>query len=143
MTWPAAIPWASFEGIDQRHLVATYYDTDDLRLARWGCTVRERNDAGWVVKLPVPASSADGAAVRDEVSIDPDGREPPLAAERLVSALSRRAPLRPIATMTTERAAHVFSLEGTAVVELTDDRVKVVSAGGEQSRVPRARGRAA
>jgi inorganic triphosphatase YgiF len=32
-----------------RHLVATYYDTDDLRLARAGVSLRHRSDEGWAV----------------------------------------------------------------------------------------------
>lgn len=126
----SAIPGATLAEVDQRRLVATYYDADDLRLARWGCTVRERNDSGWVVKLPVPSSGSDAATVRDEVGIDADGRQPPHAAEQLVSALSRWAPLHPIATISTDRAAHVFAVDGAPVVELTDDRVEVVSSAG-------------
>jgi len=30
----------------------TYYDTDDLRLARWGASLRHRRGEGWTVKLP-------------------------------------------------------------------------------------------
>ena len=36
-------------------LIATYYDTEDLRLARAGVTVRRRpgaDDAGWHLTLP-------------------------------------------------------------------------------------------
>jgi len=40
--------------LPERHLDAVYYDTDDLRLARSGITVRHRTgeDDGWTVKLP-------------------------------------------------------------------------------------------
>ena len=37
---------------DPRRLVTTYYDTADLRLLRWGCTLRYRLGEGWLVKLP-------------------------------------------------------------------------------------------
>src|SRR4051794_31658250 len=41
---------ASIDGPDVLHLVATYYDTSDLRLAREGITLRRRTggyDDGW------------------------------------------------------------------------------------------------
>jgi len=39
-----------------RRLSATHYDTDDLRLARWGASLRRRTGEGWTVKLPVQAA---------------------------------------------------------------------------------------
>ena len=35
-----------------RRLRTTYYDTPDLRLARWGASLRFRPGEGWTVKLP-------------------------------------------------------------------------------------------
>src|SRR5215216_2850010 len=35
-----------------RRLQTTYYDTADLRLARWGASLRYRPGEGWTVKLP-------------------------------------------------------------------------------------------
>src|SRR5207247_3447608 len=35
-----------------RRLQTTYYDTADLRLARWGASLRFRPGEGWTVKLP-------------------------------------------------------------------------------------------
>ena len=37
---------------EERHLVSVYWDTDDLRLIRWGCTLRHRAGEGWTVTLP-------------------------------------------------------------------------------------------
>jgi CHAD domain-containing protein len=120
---------------EHRQLVATYYDTDDLRLARWGCSVRERNDAGWVVKLPVPDSATDEGTVRDEVGFDADGHEPPHAAVQLVAPLARSKPLSAVARMETDRTAHVFVADdGIALCELTDDRVWVKPAGADVRR---------
>jgi inorganic triphosphatase YgiF len=51
-------------------LVATYFDTDDLRLAAAGLTLRRRtggDDAGWHLKVPA------GADTRDEVRLPPGG----------------------------------------------------------------------
>ena len=45
-----------------RTLLAIYHDTPDLRLARWGVTVRHRSvdGSGWQVKLP---EGQDGSAL--------------------------------------------------------------------------------
>src|SRR5438445_11235948 len=50
-------------------LQATYYDTDDLRLMRWGITLRYRIEAGagtWTAKLPTDVEES--ALVRLEIS---------------------------------------------------------------------------
>ena len=39
----------------ERVIEDTYYDTPDLRLARWGCTLRHRSGEGWTVKVPGPS----------------------------------------------------------------------------------------
>src|SRR5207302_5637723 len=33
-----------------------YHDTPDLRLARWGCSLRHRSGEGWTLKLPTSAT---------------------------------------------------------------------------------------
>ena len=38
--------------VDERRLETVYYDTPDLRLARWGCNLRLRQGEGWTLKLP-------------------------------------------------------------------------------------------
>src|SRR5665647_2440924 len=86
-------------------MVAAYHDTHDLRLIRWGATLRRREggpDEGWHLKLPV----ADGESlVRDE-------------------------PLVHVVTVRTRRTPYVL-LDGTGVpvAELVDDRVDVVEDG--------------
>ena len=44
----------TISALPRQSLTATYYDTLDLRLARWGLTVRYRagDNTGWTVKLP-------------------------------------------------------------------------------------------
>lgn len=44
-----------------------YYDTSDLRLARWGCTMRHRQGKGWTVKLPVESKGR--VVARDEIDL--------------------------------------------------------------------------
>jgi inorganic triphosphatase YgiF len=76
-----------------QRLSATYYDTDDLRLARWGASLRRRTGEAWTVKLPVQAAGQ--LPAREEVTVPgPDGR-PPKAAVDLVRAYVRTASLRP------------------------------------------------
>src|SRR5207244_9700503 len=38
--------------VDERRLETVYYDTPDLRLARWGANLRIRQGEGWTLKLP-------------------------------------------------------------------------------------------
>ena len=106
----------------------TYYDTDDLRLFRWGVTLRRREgagDAGWHLKLPVEGS--DGIA-RDEVRAPlDDAAGPPAALTDLVSALVRDEPLRAVATLRTERTPYLLKdADGRATAELVDDTVTVL-----------------
>ncbi|MBV9412199.1 MAG: CYTH domain-containing protein [Acidimicrobiia bacterium] len=50
----ACVNGLTISPLPRRSLTATYYDTPDLRLARWGLTVRYRtgDNTGWTVKLP-------------------------------------------------------------------------------------------
>ena len=41
-----------------RRYTTVYWDTPDLRLARWGATLRHRGDEGWTVKLPADEGGA-------------------------------------------------------------------------------------
>jgi len=113
-----------------RHLIATYYDTDDLRLARAGVSLRHRNDEGWAVKLP--------AGSRDDPLLDrstyafagDDDDDPPAEALDLVRAFVRTAPVTPVARLrTTRRAVHLRTAQGSAIGEVVDDDVIVV--GGD------------
>jgi CHAD domain-containing protein len=84
---------------------ATYYDTDDLRLARRGVTLRRReggDDAGWHLKVPVAADSRveiarpleNGAVdVPDELAED-------------VLGLTHGRPLEAVVDLTTRREEH-------------------------------------
>jgi CHAD domain-containing protein len=116
-------------------LQAIYVDTADLRLMRWGVTLRHRHDtvggagaeSGWTVKLP---GQADGVAlVRTELSWP--GPFGPLPAEvaSLVRALARGGPLEPVATLVSERYRIELSDDaggGTKLGEIDDDTVSVM-----------------
>jgi CHAD domain-containing protein len=105
-------------------LVATYFDTDDLRLAAAGLTLRRRtggDDAGWHLKVPA------GADTRDEVRLPPGRavRTVPAPLRATVRAVTRGSTLRPVAEVRTERTVHrLVDATGHALLEVVDDRVQ-------------------
>jgi CHAD domain-containing protein len=107
-------------------LLATYYDTADLRLARAGVTLRQRfggDDEGWHLKLPALDEAPEA---REELHApnDPESDLPPERLRDLVTVFVRRAALEPVATMTTDRAVTVVRDEaGQACAEIVDDSV--------------------
>ena len=108
-------------------LTATYYDTDDLRLARGKVTLRRRTggkDAGWHLKLLADPSTPN---VRDEMQLpSTTSRTPPAELAELVLGLTRGAELQPLATMRTKRTPTVLrSRDGTVAIEVVDDLVTV------------------
>lgn len=104
-------------------LRATYFDTADLRLATAGLTLRRRTggaDDGWHLKVPA------GTDARSEVRLPPGRavRTVPAALRSLVWAVTRGAPLRPVAELETEREARrLVGASGRVLLELADDRV--------------------
>jgi len=115
-----------------QRLRATYYDTEDLRLARNGITLRyrsgEKDDPVWTVKLPV-----DGAAfTRDEIDVEGSGSAVPRAASELVTAFVRSERLSPVTRIhTRRRRLNLMNGSGEVGTEVVDDVVSVV----EGSRV--------
>jgi CHAD domain-containing protein len=99
-----------------------YHDTDDLRLVRWGVTLRWRDGTGWTVKLPNPRTGA--ALDRDEIVVAGEAGSPPPEARDLVASFTRGAPLIPVAEITTARTARIWHRpDGSPVAELADDEV--------------------
>ncbi len=107
-------------------LDATYFDTDDLRLAREGITLRRRvggDDEGWHLKLPVSVSG--GTGVREELhrpldSAEGDDISPEL--RHLVGAVVRSDRLAPVATLRTERRTYrLWVAPPPAVPDPTDE----------------------
>jgi inorganic triphosphatase YgiF len=123
---------ASVPGVSRAETMPTftmtnvYYDTADLRLFRWGITLRRRSggpDEGWHLKLPVQGA---GEGVRDEMRA-PLADELPDELARLVTAFARTAPLVPVAALQTERTPRVLlDGAGAAVIEIVDDTVSVM-----------------
>jgi CHAD domain-containing protein len=108
-----------------RRLRTTYYDTADLRLARWGASLRYRPGEGWTVKLP---EGSDGALlVRAEHTFPGDGNRPPAEARALVRPFVRAARLSPSVRMRTlRRPVELTDPEGKRIGELVDDEVQVL-----------------
>ncbi|MFI7576406.1 CHAD domain-containing protein [Micromonospora sp. NPDC049497] len=109
-------------------LVATYFDTVDLRLARAGVSLRHRqgDDLPWTVKLPT-----DSPGVRHEISRAGTADEPPAELVELVTVFHRGAPLAPAAVVRTVREAYdVHDADGTVLAEVVDDHVTVEDVDG-------------
>ena len=84
-----AVAGASLGDVEERVIDDTYHDTPDLRLARWGCTLRHRSGDGWTVKIPRPSKGV--VLDREEVGFGGDaGRSPGEGAEPRVVADPRR-----------------------------------------------------
>lgn len=120
------LPGVHAEAGAAHNLDTLYLDTGDLRLARWGATLRHRAGEGWTVKLPRPGGSR-GVLEREEVVIAGDRGEPPAAAVGLVRALVRAAPLEPVLHLRARRHPVVLrDGAGRTLVEVVDDEVAVV-----------------
>lgn len=111
------------------NLAATYFDTEDLRLARFGVTLRRRTgggDEGWHLKLPTGTED-----VRDEVQLPldagPTNKVPPTL-EDLVLGLTRGAPLLARGRQRTQRTPYlVFDRDELPCLEVVDDTVAISS----------------
>src|SRR4051794_29104677 len=128
---PERINVSSVEELGPLDLHATYWDTGDLRLARYGVTLRHRTGEGerpgWTLKLPAVPHDI---TARDELHFDGPGRAIPEGALELVTAFARSASLAPVARLRTRRRR--WSLRGRTgeeLAELVDDRVSVVDEG--------------
>ena len=122
------------EGVDVAspetvRMETVYYDTPDLRLARWGVSLRWRAGEGWTLKLPPqPAAAGQQAAVleRDELTFDAGPRKPPEAALEVVRAYVRKSEVVPVARLSTvRRRVRLVDGKGTRVAEVVDDEVSV------------------
>ncbi|MEI2641502.1 MAG: CYTH and CHAD domain-containing protein [Candidatus Nanopelagicales bacterium] len=102
-----------------RTMQSTYVDTADLRLARWGVTLRRHDgdqEQGWVLTLP--GDDVVTAALSDEV---------PPELRSLTGAFARSAPLTDVATLRTERTPHVlFDATDRPVGQVLDDTVSLL-----------------
>jgi CHAD domain-containing protein len=110
-----------------RRLHTIYYDTPDLRLARWGASLRYRAGEGWLLKLPQPQHG--GGSYPTEHLFPGDGHSVPGAALDLATAMLRGGSLRPVIELRTVRTRRgVAAADGSEVAELVEDDVRVVRA---------------
>jgi hypothetical protein len=105
------------------HLSATYFDTPDGRLSASKITLRRRTggtDEGWHLKLP------EGSGARREVHapLGTAERQVPEALAERVAEVTGGQPLRPIATLDTERTVVTLHAgDGRVAAEVADDQV--------------------
>ena len=118
---------AAAEDLPRLETRTTYYDTDDLRLARHGITLRHRTgeEGGprWTLKLPVPGEDL---TAHDEVSFHAPASRVPDEARNLVTAFVRAAPLGAVASIRTRRDRWMLlGVDGEELAEVVDDVVSV------------------
>ena len=121
------VPGATAIALPEAHLDATYYDTADLRLARWGITLRRRDGEpgpAWTVKLP---DDEEGPVLaRREIRFDGPVDEVPDPAADLVLAFARTRVLESVAQLTTtRRPIEIRDQDGELLAEIVDDTVSV------------------
>lgn len=108
--------------VEERSLDTAYWDSDDHRLLRWGCTLRYRMGEAWTVKLPEQAAT--GVLARTEHGFAGPAARPPAEALDLVQAFLRGAPVKQVARMRTQRRAVGLLGEGQRRLgEIDDDEV--------------------
>jgi CHAD domain-containing protein len=125
-------------GMEPQRLVTVYVDTPDLRIARWGSSLRYRQgegqDKGWTVKLPSPTNGSQ--LVRTEVNFEgDDARKLPTAAADLLRAYVRGQELAPVARLqTVRRGVEIDDDAGRRLAVVTDDEVSVMDGRRVASR---------
>ena len=108
-----------------RRYTTVYWDTPDLRLARWDATLRHRDGQGWTVKLP--GDRAGVLLVRDEHTFAGGPKRVPDEALALLRAYVRGARLAPVARSRAERRPTVLrDAAGNQLAEVVDDEVQVI-----------------
>ena len=111
---------------DAVRLETVYFDTPDLRLARWGVSLRYRAGEGWTLKLPPSTPPGAGLLERDEITFSGGPKKPPAAAVALVRAYVRKSELIPVARLSTvRRRVRLMAADGGRLAEVVDDEVSV------------------
>ena len=110
---------------EAERLWTTYFDTDDLRLARWGMSLRHRAGQGWTVKLPTAEKGP--MLARPEITIAGNGGMPPSEVFDLVRAVVRSGELQVQAQLDTiRRRVALHNAEGALIADVFDDEVSVL-----------------
>ncbi|MFL5767922.1 MAG: CHAD domain-containing protein [Actinomycetota bacterium] len=111
--------------LEPQRLQTTYFDTEDLRLGRWGMSLRFRAGQGWTLKLP---GKGDGPLlVRGEYTFSGDAAHPAKEALDLARASIRTARLKPVTRLRTmRRRTQLVDANGTLLAEVSDDEVSIL-----------------
>jgi CHAD domain-containing protein len=116
-----------------RHvLVATYFDTEDLRLTAQKITLRRRTggeDEGWHLKVPA------GPDAKKELRVPlGESHEVPGRLAGLVAAHVRGVELKEVATLATTRTVvKLLDAKGVMLAEIADDLVTGQNVGSAES----------
>jgi CHAD domain-containing protein len=120
-----------FGEAETHDLDATYFDTDDLRLARNKFTLRRRTgggDAGWHLKTP-----GDGSSRTEHRLPLTDGDDVPAELLAEVRTIVRTRALRPVARLRTHRVeTPLRDADGRTLALLAQDQVGAETDRGEQ-----------
>ena len=111
-------------------LETVYHDTPDLRLARWGVSLRHRAGEGWTLKFATPPTESKGGAAapleREELTFPGGPKKIPEAAVAVVRAYVRHSTLVPVARLSTvRRRVRLTDPTGKRLAEVVDDEVSV------------------
>jgi len=109
-----------------RRSTTTYYDTEDLVLAGWGCVLRYRGGEGWTVKL---RGAPDGPVLTrmEHTFPAPPGGAPPSDALDLLRAYLRERPVGVSARSRTDRRRLLFTdRAGSELAAVVDDRTVAI-----------------
>lgn len=101
---------------DEGRLESVYFDTPDLRLARWGVSLRHQVGGEWTLTLPGGTLSFSGPP-----------RTPPRDAAELVRAYVRGSSLAPVARLSTlRRRVSLLGADGGRLAEVVENEVSVL-----------------
>jgi CHAD domain-containing protein len=110
---------------EPERLSTTYFDTDDLRLARWGVSFRHRLGQGWTVKLKPESEGA--VLARPEITFPGNGNRPPADAVDLVRGFTRASDLTAQTRLKTLRhRIEITDGGGNLIADVVDDEVSVL-----------------
>lgn len=108
-----------------QRLHTVYYDTDDLRLAHWGCSLRWRHGQGWTFKIPVLEEAL--GLVREEHVFPGDGTRIPAGVLDLGTAYFRGKTPAPVTELRTLRTSRrIVSDGGRHMASVVEDDVRVI-----------------
>lgn len=116
------------EPAEEKRLDTVYHDTPDLRLARWGVSLRHRAGEGWTLKLPQAAvPRPNGGVAREELEFEGRRGRVPEAALKLLAAYVRGSQLEPVARLKTRRrTVRLRDPDSRVLAEVVDDEVSVL-----------------